>query len=76
MIPLFDRNEFQQLFGRRLCACRIAKNLSQDELADKVGYHRQTISNLERGFSCPSLSVVFLLAQVLDVHPKTLLFGE
>lgn len=76
MTPQFDRNEFQRLFGRRLSACRVAKNLSQDEFGHKTGYHRQTISNLERGLTCPSLVAVFLFAEVLGVSPKILLFGE
>jgi transcriptional regulator with XRE-family HTH domain len=76
MIPHLDRNEFQRLFGRRLAACRVAKNYSQEQFAEKTGYHRQTVSNLERGLTCPSLLAVFLFAEVLGVHPKTLLFGE
>lgn len=76
MTPQFDRNEFQRLFGRRLSACRVAKNYSQEQFAEKTGYHRQTISNMERGLSCPSLLAVFLFAEVLGVSPKTLLFGE
>lgn len=76
MTPQFDRNEFQRIFGKRLAACRVAKNLSQSEFADKTGYHTQTISNLERGLTTPSLCAVFLFAEVLAVSPKTLLFGE
>lgn len=76
MTPRFDRSEFQRVFGRRLAACRISKNLSQWEFAEKTGYHSNTISNLERGLTCPSLCAVFLFAEVLDVSPKTLLFGE
>lgn len=76
MTPQFDRGEFQRTFGRRLSAFRVGKNLSQDEFAAKVGYHRQTVSNLERGLVCPSLCAVFLFAEVLSVNPKTLLFGE
>jgi transcriptional regulator with XRE-family HTH domain len=75
MILQFDRNEFQRVFGRRLAACRIAKNLSQDQLAAVSGYHKQTISNLERGLTCPSLVAVFLFAEVLKVSPQMLLFG-
>lgn len=76
MTPRFDRNEFQRVFGRRLAACRVGKNLSQDEFAHKTGYHKQTISNLERGLTCPSLCAVFLFAEALDVSAKLLLFGE
>jgi len=76
MTPRFDKNQFQYLFGRRLAACRVSMNLSQDEFAAKTGYHKQTISNLERGLTCPSLFSVFLFAEALDVSPKMLLFGN
>lgn len=76
MTPQFDRNEFQKVFGRRLAACRVSRNLSQLEFAEKTGYHSQTISNLERGLTTPSLCAVFLFAEVLAISPKTLLFGE
>jgi len=76
MTPRFDKNVFQTEFGRRLSKARVAKNLSQDQFAEKVGYHRQTISNMERGLTCPSLLAVFLFAEVLDQNPKTLLFGD
>jgi len=76
MTPQFDRNEFQRVFGQRLKVCRVAKNLSQSQFAEVTGYHMQTISNLERGLTCPSLCAVFLFAEVLSVSPKTLLFGE
>ncbi len=76
MTPRFDKNAFQTAFGRRLSACRVAKNLSQLEFAHRTGYHAQTISNMERGLTCPSLLAVFMFAEVLDINPKTLLFGE
>lgn len=76
MTPQFDRATFQKVFGRRLSACRVSKNLSQAEFAEKTGYHVQTVSNLERGLTCPSLLAVFLFAEILDVTPKLLLFGE
>jgi DNA-binding XRE family transcriptional regulator len=50
--------------------------MTQVTLAAIAGYVPQTISNLERGLTCPSLTAVFVLSEVLDVHPKTLLFGE
>lgn len=76
MTPQYDWKGFQVIFGRRLAACRVAKNLSQDELADKVGYHKNTISNLERGLRCPSLVAVWMFAEALSISPKMLLFGS
>jgi DNA-binding XRE family transcriptional regulator len=50
--------------------------MSQVVLAHRAGYVPQTISNLERGFKVPSLFTAFILAEVLEVHPRLLLFGE
>lgn len=76
MTRRFDRIEFATRFGRRLRAARANKQLSQASLAAKSGYVTQTISRLERGITYPSLVAVFVLAEVLDVHPERLLFGE
>lgn len=72
----FDRVEFPTQFGNRLRQWRHLRGLSQVALAHRAGYVTQTISNLERGLWPPSLIAVFILAEVLEVHPKTLLFGE
>lgn len=71
-----DRHEYAIQFGRRLRALRDLRGLSQVAFAHRAGYVPQTISNLERGFTFPSLTVVFVFAEVLEVHPKTLLFGD
>ena len=44
---LYDTAEF----GERIRALRRAKGLRQDELADRIGVTRMTISRLERGES-------------------------
>lgn len=63
-------------FGPRLRQWRHQRGLSQDELAHRAGYAKQTISNLERGFYSPTLPTVFNVAEALEIHPKLLLFGE
>lgn len=40
--------------------------MTQQELADKVGVTRQTISAIEKGKYFPSLEVAFLIAYVFD----------
>lgn len=44
---LYDTTEF----GERIRALRRARGLRQDELADRIGVTRMTISRLERGES-------------------------
>jgi len=54
---------------------RVEKNLSQQELADKVNSSRQTIGLIEKGGYNPTLDLCIKIAKTLD---KTLdhLFGE
>ncbi|MCY3414438.1 MAG: helix-turn-helix transcriptional regulator [Candidatus Heimdallarchaeota archaeon] len=44
---------------------RAMHNLTQEELAQKVGVRRETISYIERGKYSPSLRLAFDLAQIL-----------
>ncbi len=59
----------------KLKLARVAKDLSQQELADRVGATRQTIGLIEKGKYNPSLNLCIRIARELD---KTLddLFWE
>ena len=59
----------------RIKMARVAKDLTQEELAQAVGVTRQTIGLIEAGNYNPTLSLCIRLAKVLC---KTLdqLFGE
>ena len=45
---------------------RQAKNMSQEELAKKVGTTRQTIISIEKGLFNPSAKLALLLCYALD----------
>lgn len=60
-------------FHKRLYELRTKKNMTQDELASKVGVSRQAISKWERGEGLPDLYNVSLLAKALDVSVDDLL---
>jgi len=59
----------------KLRLARVEKNLSQQELADKVDVTRQTIGLIEKGGYNPTLKLCIRIAKALD---KTLdqLFWE
>ncbi|MGN1146465.1 MAG: helix-turn-helix transcriptional regulator [Acetatifactor sp.] len=59
----------------KLKSARAALDLSQQELADKVGVSRQTISAIEKGDYNPTINLCRAICKVLG---KTLdeLFGE
>lgn len=44
----------------------MADEMTQADLAEKVGVTRQTINAIERGKYAPSLDVAFLIAEALD----------
>ena len=47
--------------GQRLRQARLRRNLSQQELADRAGLNRATISEYERGASTSTLTLVQVL---------------
>ena len=59
----------------KLKAARAALDLSQQDLADKVGVSRQTISAIEKGDYKPTINLCIAICRALD---KTLdeLFWE
>jgi transcriptional regulator with XRE-family HTH domain len=63
----------EEAFGTVLRAARKRAGLAQDILAFKAGYHRNYISELERGWKSPSLRTIVNLATVLDTKPSLML---
>jgi transcriptional regulator with XRE-family HTH domain len=53
------------LFGARLRELRIARGLTQPEIATRVGTSASNISDLERGIKVPTLTTVARLAEAL-----------
>lgn len=66
------------IFGERLRELRIARDLTQDELAGRCGSNRPFISNLERGVKVASLTMVLRLADGLGcrVYDLVRVFDE
>lgn len=59
-------------FGEQLLNLRKSKNLSQEELANKIGVTRQTISKWELGDTTPDLKQLDILTKVFDVSMNEL----
>ena len=55
------------MFKDNLISLRKMHGYSQDELADKIGVTRQTLSKYETGESLPDIERCKLLADVLDI---------
>ena len=61
------------MFKDNLVSVRKMHGFSQDELAEKIGVSRQTLSKYETGESVPDIERCKLLAEVLDVSLDELL---
>ena len=61
---LFEDKKF---IGLKLKQARSEANLSQGQLAEKIGISEKHISNIERGLNFPSLDTFFRLCIVLNL---------
>lgn len=65
--------ELQRTVGRNIRRIRTAGDLSQEDLADRIGHHRTYVGSVERGERNLSLRSLERLAASLGVHPVDLL---
>ena len=66
-------SELQKIVGRRLRAQRETLGLSQEAMAERLGYHRTFLGSVERGERNLTLASVEQLAASLGVAPLDLL---
>ena len=64
------------MLSENIKAIRKAKNLSQEELAQKLNVVRQTISKWEKGLSVPDAGTLVRIAEALDTTVQVLLGEE
>ena len=62
--------------GKRIAALRHKNQLTQDELAEKLGISSQAVSKWENDQSCPDISLLPLLAKTLGISTDELLTGK
>lgn len=66
----------RQTFARNLRVARLAKGLSQEDLADIAGLHRTFVGAVERGETNVSVDNIERLADALDVSIQELFREE
>jgi len=60
-------------FGHRVKELRKEQDMTQQMLAEKIGYDRSYLGFLERGERNPSLEVIIKIAKALAIKPDDLL---
>lgn len=63
----------KQTLGQKIAELRKAKNLTQLELANRLSITDKAVSKWERDLSCPDISTVPKLAEILGVSADELL---
>ncbi len=66
------RYKINKQLGEKISRERKRHNLTQEELASKVGVQTATISNIERGETDTSVYTIYKLAEALKMHIKEL----
>ena len=66
----------QLKIGRFIAECRKQKNLTQMQLAEKLGITDKAVSKWERGVAMPDSSIMLMLCDILGINVNELLSGE
>ena len=67
--------ELQKTLGRNLRRLRESQGMSQEDFADKLGYHRTYLGGVERGERNLTLRSVERIAALTGIDPIALLAG-
>lgn len=70
-----QREELQRRLGTQIRKLRLQKGWSQDEFADRSGFHRAQVGAFERGEQNLTLASLLLLAETLEVKVVDLFKG-
>ena len=66
----------EKTLGKRIAELRKERGLKQDALAEKLAISSQAVSKWENDQTCPDISVLPLLAEILGVTVDKLLTGK
>ena len=66
----------QEKIGKFIAQCRKEKNMTQQDLSEKLGVSSKTVSNWENGRNMPDLSLFKPLCEELDINLNDFLSGE
>ncbi|MCC8366337.1 helix-turn-helix transcriptional regulator [Xenorhabdus sp. PB61.4] len=61
-------NNIKSLFGQRIRYLRKEAGMSQEAFADKCGLDRTYVSGIERGVRNPTLEIIYVIANGLQIE--------
>jgi transcriptional regulator with XRE-family HTH domain len=75
-LALAEEKRSGTVFGSRLRALRLERQLTQQQLAERCGMPYQNIARIERGERTPNWDTVVRIAEALEVTPDAFLAEE
>jgi transcriptional regulator with XRE-family HTH domain len=72
-VPQLRNQHAINILAEKVRKHRIAQELSQEALANMAGIEFSTISRIERGVMNTSISVIFAIADALNIKPSLLI---
>lgn len=66
----------EQTMGKRIAANRKRLGLTQEQMAEKLGVTAQAVSKWENDQTCPDISLLPALAEILETSVDALLTGK
>ena len=67
---------YEERFARNLKRLRKSHELTQEQLANELGYSKKTVSKWECGNCIPDVGTLFTIAKILHVNLEALFSGE
>ena len=59
--------------GLNIMRCRKERKLTQEQLADRIGYSRQQVQRVEAAVTAPSLGILLDISEALQVPLQRLI---
>ena len=66
----------QEKIGKFIAECRKQKNLTQEQLAEKLGISSKSVSRWENGKTMPDYTIIEDLTKNLDISVNEFFYGE
>lgn len=67
---------YKYIIGDNIKKYRLRKELTQEDLAEALGISHSFISQIEIGKKAPSLRVLYMIADYLEISPALLLLNQ
>ncbi|MCL1858385.1 MAG: helix-turn-helix domain-containing protein [Oscillospiraceae bacterium] len=62
--------------GKTIKKIREEKNITQEQLAEKLNVTRQAVSNWENGKTQPDIDTIIKISEILEVSVEEIIYGQ